>query len=104
MANFVKKPFDLNIFLSHLKYGRKITIQLVIHSFIEQCEYLIIRWKESDKDLRNKLTSMAQKEAEVAHLEEEVALLKSELEGDRRMQSELLEKSGEIEELQSKLR
>ena len=27
MANFVKKknPFDLNIFLSHMKYGRKIT-------------------------------------------------------------------------------
>ena len=26
LANFVeKKPFDLNIFLSHMKYGRKIT-------------------------------------------------------------------------------
>ena len=36
MANFVKKnPFDLNIFLSHMKYGRKIIANIFIFVFID---------------------------------------------------------------------
>ena len=43
LANFVKKnPFDLNIFLSHMKYGRKIIKYNLIKGFLFHLDVIVV--------------------------------------------------------------